>query len=65
MAKDVMRSSRAALGEGRFGVGEGRGAEYGDKDLRREDFASEPIDHLHGVARIVDEELLTDAIRHW
>ena len=47
-----------ALGQGRLGVGEVRGAEHGDKYLRREHFTGEPVDHLHGVARIVDEQLL-------
>ena len=49
---------RQALSEGRLGIGVVRSAEHGDKDLGRDHFAGEPIDHLHGVARIVDEELL-------
>ena len=49
---------RQALREGRLGIGVVRGAEHGDEDLRRDHFAGEPIDHLHGVARIVDEQLL-------
>ena len=55
---DEIQSGKLS-GEGRLGVSEVRGAENGDKYLRREHFTgSRPIDHLHGVARIVDEELL-------
>ncbi len=49
---------RQALAEAGLGVGVVRGAEHGDKYLRNEHFAGEPIGHLHGVARIVDEQLL-------
>ena len=49
---------RQALAQARFGVGVVRGAEHGDENLRRAHLASEPIDHLHGVAGIIDEQLL-------
>ena len=44
--------------ERRFHIGVVAGAENGDKDLRGDHFAGQPVDHLHGVARIVDEQLL-------
>ena len=49
---------RQALRECRFRIGVVAGAEYGDKDLRGVHFAGEAIDHLHGMARIVDEHFL-------
>lgn len=48
---------RQALAEAGLGVGVVRGAEHGDEDLRAAHLAAEPVNHLHGVAGIVDEQL--------
>ena len=48
----------------RLRVGEARGAEHGDEDLRRPPLASEAVDHhRHAVARVVDEQLVTGRVR--
>ena len=49
---------RQALGKGRLGIGVVRGTEHGDEYLRGVHLAGEPVDDLHSVARIVDEQLL-------
>lgn len=49
---------RQALAEAGLGVGVVRGAEHGDEDLRAAHLAAEPVNHLHGVTGIVDEQLL-------
>jgi len=49
---------RQALCEAGLGVGVVRGAEHGDEDLHAAHLAAEPVSHLHGVAGIVDEQLL-------
>ena len=48
----------------RLRVGEARGAEHGDEDLRRPPLAGEAVDHhRHAVARVVDEQLVTGRVR--
>jgi hypothetical protein len=43
----------------RFGIGEVRGTQDGDKNLRRSGLAGEPIDdHRHRVARVIDKQLV-------
>ena len=54
---EEIQSGRLWLKAG-LGVGVVRGAEHGDEDLRGAHFTAEPVDHLHGVAGIVDEQLL-------
>jgi hypothetical protein len=49
---------RQALCEAGLDVGVVRGAEHGDEDLRAAHLTGEPVNHLHGVAGIVDEQLL-------
>lgn len=49
---------RQALAEAGFGVGVVRGAEHGDEDLRTAHCTAEPVNHLHRVTGIVDEQLL-------
>ena len=49
---------RQALAEAGFGIGVVRGAEHGDEDLHAAYHAAEPVNHLHRVAGIVDEQLL-------
>ncbi|MGY3463246.1 hypothetical protein ACVW0I_000117 [Bradyrhizobium sp. LM6.11] len=49
---------RQALAEAGFGIGVVRGAEHGDEDLHAAHLAAEPVNHLHGMAGIVDEQLL-------
>jgi hypothetical protein len=49
---------RQALAEAGFGIGVVRGAEHGDEDLHAAHLAVEPVNHLHRVAGIVDEQLL-------
>jgi hypothetical protein len=47
----------------RLGVGEVRGAEDGDKDLRRPGFAGQSIDeYRHRVAGVVDEQLVAAGV---
>ena len=49
---------RQRLCEGCLGVGVIGGAEHGDEDLGGADLPCRPVDHLHGAARIIDEQLL-------
>ena len=48
---------RQLLRPGRLGVGEVRGAEHADENLRLADFARRRIDDADPLARIVDERL--------
>ena len=49
---------RQRLGPGRLGVGEVRGAEHGDEDLRLADLAGVRIDDGDLLAGVVDEDLV-------
>ena len=47
------------LRPGRLGIGEVRRAQHRDEDLRRPDLAGQPVDdHRHGVAGVIDEQLV-------
>ena len=48
---------RQLLRPGRLGIGEVRGAEHGDENLRLADFARRRIDDPDPLARIIDERL--------
>ena len=49
---------RQCLGPGRLGIGEVRGAEHGDEDLRLADLAGVRIDDGDLLAGVVDEDLV-------
>ena len=53
---------RQLLAPHRLGVGEVRGPEDGDKDLRRDDFAGKTIDHLAGSAGEIDKQFLAGEV---
>ncbi len=51
------------LGPARLGIGEVRGAQHGDKDLRRPSLAAQPVDdHRHRVAGIIDKQLVAAGV---
>jgi len=64
---DDERRRRATIAKplrpARFGIGEVRGAEHGDKNLRRPGLATEPIDdHRHRIAGVIDKQLVAAGI---
>ena len=51
--------SASAWVQRRLGIGEVRGAQHGDEDLRLPDLAGQPVDdHRHRVAGVIDEQLV-------
>jgi hypothetical protein len=47
------------LGPACLGIGEVRGAQHGDKNLRRTGLAGQPVDdHRHRVAGVIDKQLV-------